>query len=353
MLKILAALLRLVRLASGFLKWVTIIQIARLAGAFRQPRQIISAWPEGKATLSPRVAIFMHFNATGRVSAPALSLISELIRNGYCVAFVTNSGMLIPAAEAALRQLCAAIFIRRNIGYDFGAWRDVIDALQLPAADTKELVILNDSMYGPLRPLDETLARLNYAEADIWGLTESWQQRYHLQSFFVGFGENALRSPAFAQFWARVRPVPSKTFIVRAYEVGLTQSMLKAGLRTRAVWSYDDLLSKVTGQDVLEGIARAERSRSSRTDPVLQIRKLQIARIRNAVAKQIALNPTADLWRQLLRSGFPFIKRELLRKNPAQVEDIGEWVTVVRGELGLDPEPILAELRGGLRNRAP
>jgi hypothetical protein len=250
-----------------------------------------------------------------------------------------------------LREICAAIFVRRNTGYDFGAWRDVIDALNLPAQDTRELIILNDSMYGPLRQLDRMLTQVNYSEADIWGLTECWQHRYHLQSYFLMFGEKALRSPAFAKFWNAIRPVPFKTFIIREYEVGLTQKMLKAGLKCRAIWRYEDLLGQVAGREALDALGRAERYRLARRDPLVSIRKLQITRIRGAAAYQVALNPTADLWRQLLLSGFPFIKRELLRKNPSKVADIGEWVTVVRSELGL--EPILSELRGGLKNRAP
>lgn len=344
---------RALGLAASMLKWGVVSQVSGLAALFRSTRNIVSAWPEGPVALPSRVAIFMHFDRYGRVSPAAIFYVRQLVAGGYAVVFVTNSGKLTPAGAAALREICAAIFVRRNTGYDFGAWRDVIETLNLPAQDTQELIILNDSMYGPLLPLDSMLAKLNYAEADIWGLTESWQYRYHLQSFFLGFGPDALRSPAFAQFWRDIRNVPFKTFIVRQYEVGLTQRMLKAGLRCRAIWKYEELIEKVTGQKVLDDIARAERFKPTRGDPVLLIRKLQVHRIRAAIARQVALNPTADLWRQLLLSGFPFIKRELLRKNPAKVEDIGEWLTVVRSELGLDPEPILAELRAGLKNRAP
>jgi hypothetical protein len=343
---------RQLHLAGGIVKWAIISRLARLAALFRSPRQILSSWPEVPA-LSPRIAIFMHFDRRGRVSPTAIFYIKELIAGGYCVVFVTNPGRLTPEGEAELRKLCVAIFIGRNIGYDFGAWRDVIEKLTLPAQDTRELVILNDSMYGPLRPLSAMLARIDYTQADIWGLTESWQHRYHMQSFFLGFGAKALQSPAFAEFWRDVRPAPFKTFIVREYEIGLTQKMLKAGLRCRTIWPYDALVNQVASAQMLEALARAERLKLARADPIILSRKRQITRIRAASAHQIALNPSADLWRQLLLGGFPFIKRELLRKNPSHVEDIGDWVTVLRDELGLDPEPVLAELRGGLKNRAP
>jgi len=335
------------------LKWWTVILAARLAANFRSTRQTISAWPATLPTLSPKVALFMHFDRNGQVCAPVLNYISGLAAHGYSVVFVTNSGKLSPQAQTRLREICAAIHIRRNRGYDFGAWREMIETFNLPTPQTRELIIANDSMYGPLRNLDHILSKLDYSQADIWGLTESWQQRYHLQSYFLTFGPAALASPAFRQFWSGVKPVPSKTFIVREYEVGFTRAMLRAGLRCAAIWKYEDLVGMVLGQDVLDKLIRAERSRLARADPIVVTRKLQITRIREAAAHRVAMNPTADLWRQLLLTGFPFIKRELLRKNPTAVEDLGDWVEVVRGHLGLDPEPILGELRAGMKNSAP
>ena len=146
---------RQLHLAGGIVKWAIISRLARLAALFRSPRQILSSWPEVPA-LSPRIAIFMHFDRRGRVSPTAIFYIKELIAGGYCVVFVTNPGRLTPEGEAELRKLCVAIFIGRNIGYDFGAWREMIETFQLPTPETRELIIVNDSMYGPLRNLDVT-----------------------------------------------------------------------------------------------------------------------------------------------------------------------------------------------------
>jgi hypothetical protein len=92
---------------------------------------------------------------------------------------------------------------------------------------------------------------------------------------------------------------------------------------------------------------------AGKIDPILRNRKLQILRLRDAVARRVALNPTSDLWRHLLLAGFPFIKRELLRDNPTSVEDVGDWVTIVRDIMGADADPILLDLRTMLKDRAP
>jgi hypothetical protein len=333
-------------------KWYAIMPFALLMSLFLKRRQIISIWPEAPMALSPKIVLFMHFDRSGRVRSQILDYIKQFKATGRTIVFVTNSGRLAPAAEAALQDLCAGIIIRRNRGYDFGAWCDVVEHLQLPQPETEEIIFANDSVFGPLTPLADVLARLDYAKADIWGLTESWQYRYHLQSFFMAFGPAALRAPAFAAFWGGIRPVPAKSYIIRNYEIGITQQMMKAGLRCAAMWPYQSLLESVDYESLDELIAQAETD-TGKVDPILRNRKSQILHLRDCIARRVALNPTADLWRQLLISGFPFIKRELLRENPTEVEDVSDWIALVREKLHADPDIILTDLRLMMKGGAP
>ncbi|MBB5373581.1 rhamnan synthesis F family protein [Acidocella aromatica] len=333
-------------------KWRLWVPLGQLMGQIRSPHQVVFSWPQGEVKLGARVALFMHFDGRGLVRPQLFDYMRELKENGLDVVFVTNSDKMQPTAIEALKEVSAAILVRRNIGYDFGAWADALHTLGLPREETREIILANDSVFGPLTPLGDVLRRFNYAKADVWGLTESWQQRYHLQSFFLAFGPAALRAEAFGKFWKSVRPVPMKSYIVKTYEVGITQAMLKGGLRCAALWTYDSLIRQVN-LDGLAKLAAEEESELIKQDPVHITRKLQILRIRDAIARRVALNPTSDLWRQLLFSGFPFIKRELLRDNPTNVEDVGDWAEVVQTVLGADPEPILTDLRQMLKDGAP
>jgi hypothetical protein len=342
---------RLYKLAIG-LKWCSVVVLARGLGALRRRRQIVSVWPDEPPAFGPRLALFMHYDRRGALRPQVLDYMRELASNGLTVVLVSNAGQLQPASLAAAQNICAAIIIRRNIGYDFGAWADALEHYGLPHAGTQEIIIANDSVFGPLLPLGDTLRRLDYAKADVFGLTESWQRRYHLQSFFLAFGPHALASPAFKKFWRGVRPVPLKSYVVHAYEVGISQAMLRGGLRCAALWGYEDLIGQVN-REALEALILAEETATGKADPVQITRKLQALRIRDNAARRMAMNPTSDLWRQLLLSGFPFIKRELLRENPAKVEDVGDWAEVVRESLATDPEPIRLDLRTMLKGGAP
>ena len=336
----------------SFVKWRMLAPLAVVVGWLRRRRQVVRVWPAGAVSLGPRVVLFMHFDKRGDVRRQLFGYIRAFREHGRDVVFVTNSGRLQPQAEASLRELCAAVIIRRNIGYDFGAWADTLRTLGLPRADTEEVILANDSVFGPLAPLGDALRRLDYAKADVWGLTESWQLRYHLQSYFLAFGPQALRNSGFFKFWRSVRPVPMKSYVVKHYEVGVTQAMVQAGLRCAALWTYEALTGMVDRETLAHFLAEEE-TPLGKADPVQMMRKVQALRIRDFVARRVPMNPTSDLWRQLLLSGFPFIKRELLRDNPSDVQDVGDWGEVVREALGVDPELIRQDLRLMLKGKAP
>ncbi len=281
--------------------------IAGLAAGWRSPRQTVFRWPEGPIPVGARPCVFAHWDGAGEVRPHVLHYLRELAGAGVSVLFVSNAGFLRPEALAAVQAICAGVLIRRNFGYDFGAWREGLEALGLPRADTEFAVLANDSVYGPLTPIGDLLGRIDPAQADVWGCTESWQSRYHLQSYFLAFAPHVLASRAWAAFWAGVQPVPNKHYVIRHYEIGLSQALIRAGFTCRAVWPYPALV---------EG---------------------HVPRRRNT------LNPTSDLWRPLLRARFPFIKRELLRDNPMRVPGVAEWRDACR-ELGLDVTPVERDL---------
>jgi len=331
--------------------------LAYLASFLRNRHQMLSVWPEDGIRGGPRVAIFVHFDAGGALRPHVLQYLSALRATGLTVVFVTNSGRRLRAdAMAVLRTLCAGVIVRRNVGYDFGAMREGIERVGLPRPDTEMVLLVNDSVYGPLQPLGPLLEQLDFGRADLWGMTESWQSRYHLQSYFMAFGRAALTSPAWAAFWRSVRPVSSKWWIILHYEIGLTQWFLRAGLQARALWRYQDLVHLIPLPGVPKPAGDEEINDAAYPKLLAPMAKARLAHARllgEALSELSALNPTSDFWRQLLATGFPFLKRELLRKNPTFVKDVAEWRDVVRSVSTADLEVIERDLQRTMRNRAP
>ena len=319
----------------------------------RNPSQIVSRWPDGEIPLGPRVCVFAHWDGAGDVRPHVLHYVRSLTAAGFSVVFATNAGFLLPSALDALKLICAAVIIRRNVGYDFGAWREGLDLTGLPRPNTALVAIANDSVYGPIRSLADLLAAVDFSAADIWGCTDTWQSRYHLQSYMMMFSPRVVASDAWRKFWAGVVPTWSKHWLIRLYEIGFTQTMLKAGFTCQAIWPYKRLVEDLD-LDLLDDkkIDGAEDG-PNLNDPIIMARRRHVLRLREAVMRRTPLNPTSDLWRQLLRARFPFIKRELLRDNPTEVPDVAEWRDVAAEISELSLAPIERDLQRTLKNRAP
>ena len=319
----------------------------------RNPRQVVSVWPEGDIPLGPRVCVFAHWDGAGDVRPHVMHYLRALASAGVSVVFVTNAGFLRAEAMEALKLICAGVVVRRNIGYDFGAWREGLGLLNLPRVDTKLVAIANDSVYGPIRSMADMFAAVDFEAADVWGATDTWQSRYHLQSYLMMFSPRVVASEAWRTYWNGVVPTWSKTWIVRLYEIGLTQALLKAGFGCRAIWPYMSLVADLDIELLDDKKLDAAEDGPNLSDPVIQARRRHIQRLRAAVSDRTPLNPTSDLWRQLLRARFPFIKRELLRDNPTKVPDVVEWREVAAEISETSLAPIERDLQRTLRNRAP
>jgi hypothetical protein len=309
-------------------------------GLLRSPHQVLEHWTAPDRLLGEKAALFVHFDAAGRVTPAARDFIASLAEAGLDVVFVTNSEQILEEARAFLQRHCAAILIRRNIGYDFGAWRDALDTLALPRPETRAIFLVNDSVYG-LRSAND------FERADLWGATESWQHRYHLQSFFLGCGEAVIRGQAWRDFWRSVRPIPCKDWIIRHCEIGFTGAMARGGARCAAIFPSASLVDE-REIERLERIIDEDhvwRGQNGR----LRAEAIHARHILRCTRRPTnLLNPSVDLWRQLLQAGYPFLKRELLLRNPTRVADVFEWEEVVSEALKIDPQPLAEEIRRSL-----
>lgn len=308
--------------------------------------------PGRAETPGPRVVIFCHFDRNGRIRDHTKVYLAALMAEGFELVFVSNSGTLVSDDLEWIRTRAWCTVLRRNIGFDFAAWRDAITIASLPAPDTEFLLLANDSVYGPLAPLGPMLDAFDFSQADVWGATDSWQHRFHLQSYFVAFGPRALRSPGFTAFWSSVQNLRSKWGVVRRYEIGLTRALIAAGLRCRAVWKYTDLVEDMRAATAVRQALDGEPA-MQQADLFEKAAATNAERVLQAALRRVPLNPTAHLWRTLLRRGYPFLKRELLRDNPARVPDVAGWRSAIGNPACFNTDFILRDLERALRNRSP
>ena len=263
-------------------------------------------------TGAARVVVLVHYSRRGAFLRYFRYMVEQFDRAGFATIIVSNSPKLDAEAVQSLLPHCALVLHRRNVGYDFGAWRDGI--LQIPdLTAVRQLLITNDSVFGPLQGLDTVLERCDPARGDVWGVTESFDTRYHLQSYFLVFHAAVLQAPKFSKFWRTMRYVENKRVVIFKYEIGLSQLLLKAGFRLRALHPYREL----TGALMARSLTDTERH------PLIDEYSSNVLQSIN-LGKP--LNPTHYFWDSLIISfGCPFIKRDLLEKNHVGIPLLCSW----------------------------
>ena len=248
--------------------------------------QILLTWNRRHTKKDERpVLIYAQFeaDATAPIRPDILNLLKQYRRYFYVQVVAATPAILKKTFELrALKNVCDALIVRRNEGYDYGSWMTGIRHCSELIQQRGKLVLCNDSFWGAVCPIDDLIDRLFNSTADVIGLTDNLMYQPHLQSPFLMFNKPVITSTRFWNFWSNINCWEHKRSIVKNYEVGLPILLQQEGFQLESLYS-----TNANGN-----ILHAE-------------------------------------WESLICDrNFPFIKVSLLRDNPHQV-DISNWKSVV------------------------
>lgn len=265
--------------------------------------------------------VYSQFNKNGRVEAYVYDALNTIKNSGLEVIFVTTSRLDKTSDQDKLFEICNTVIVRENIGYDFGSYKVGIDHITKLKANPKKILITNDSVYGPFSNLNNFIRKSN--SFDIYGLTDSIDFNYHLQSYFIIYNESVIKHKAFKTFWSSVKllsnDVPDfKNKIIQDYEVGGSQYFIKHGFKIGAAYAFDKI-SEIIFKEFLEELKYKKNVHKSEIEKFL-----------------LGHNTTHNYWKVLLQLGFPYIKRELLTQNPTNSK-IDDWPTIINELFEYDP----------------
>ena len=285
------------------------------------------------------IAVLSTFRTADRASAIPSRLIAELRAAGFLIVAVDTSARL-PETELD----CDLLIHRRNVGWDFASWMSTLARFPWLMNESSRLLLINDSNVGPLRPLSELFERARGLDVDVWGITDSWDIKYHIQSYFLHFNASALRSGDLADFVDSFSFPSVKEKIIGYGEIGLSQFLLARKLRLGVLFPYAKL-----AQSFMDSFTeRADRVLRSPENEFQAEHGLlgdndemnflldTVDRLRTSAP----VNPTHYFWDILISEGSPFIKRDLLTKNPDLIGGLHRLPEVVKGEMA---QLVLAE----------
>ena len=250
---------------------------------------------------SRRVCLFAQFHPRHRIRSNVVSYVKHLQECGYQTVVAVSGDRLPPAEDReALRATGAQAVFRPNLGLDFGAWAHLVREGYAEGAD--EVLLANDSVFGPFTDLRPIIAKMRAKRLDVWGMIESLQHRWHLQSWFLNFTQAAFNAPQVQAIFALPFDSMTKGEIIARGELGLGEALQQSGLRCGAVVRHRD---------------------------------------GTWLARRYAANMMHLDWRYNLTSRrLPFLKADLLRVNMMNIPWVNQWDDVLRTKFGVDTKPI-------------
>lgn len=174
-----------------------------------------------------RICLFAGYNKHNIIEDYVLYYIKELakISDVYYLAdnSVIETEKLIPYTKA--------VYGYYHGKYDFGSWQELIHKIGYDKlSEYDELILTNDSVFGPLCDLKDYIENLEKDKWDMCGINTAYEAHaWHLSSYFLILKKNVFLSDIFKQHIDSIKQEDSVGKIIEKYEIGLSKKVIDAG----------------------------------------------------------------------------------------------------------------------------
>ena len=153
------------------------------------------------------------------------------------------------------RAIADEVIQRKNVGYDVTAYKEGIlrpgfQKLQ----EYDEVVVCNDTMYGPIYPFTEMFSKMAQKDIDFWGITNFHEVPFdpfgtveygylpkHIQSFFMVYRQSLVKSPDFQKYWGNFPQINGYEEAIGKHEASFTKRFADLGYRWAVYADSEDL----------------------------------------------------------------------------------------------------------------
>lgn len=179
----------------------------KTAELIASPAREASAFPDG----GRRLLIYVVYDRRGDVEE-YIPYALEHLREHCAHILVVVNGLLTDEGRARLSPVADEILVRENRGYDIWGYKEGLDAVGPAIADYDEVILANDTWFGPVRPFGPVFERMDARPLHFWGMTDHVRVEphpftregylpYHLQSYWLAARKDMFLSDEWVEYW--------------------------------------------------------------------------------------------------------------------------------------------------------
>jgi lipopolysaccharide biosynthesis protein len=180
-----------------------------------------------------RLVVYVVWDRRGGVEDYVAFALAGLREHAARVLVVVN-GSLSEDGRRKLEPVSDEILVRDNVGFDIWAHKDALDHVGEGISEFDEVLLTNDTWFGPVQPYGPVFARMDAREVHFWGMTDHVREvpnpftgkgvlPYHLQSFWIAVRREMFLSEAWAQYWRDLPQMPGYFDAVLQHETVFTE----------------------------------------------------------------------------------------------------------------------------------
>jgi len=183
-----------------------------------------------------RVAVFASYSSDGFLPPQVLPYLAGLKPLTKAIVVVCDND-LVPGEQEKLAPFATHVITGRHGEYDFGSYKRGVACAQEKGLldDADDLILCNDSCYGPVGSFAPMFETMEARGLDFWGATDSHEFTYHLQSYWVVLSRKVFISDALKNFMASVKKQENVQQVILNYELGITKNLIEAGFKAAAL----------------------------------------------------------------------------------------------------------------------
>lgn len=186
-----------------------------------------------------RLCIYLTYDKQNIVDEYIGYMLKELKTCVSTLVVVCNE-LEVKKGKDILEKYADIIYYRENRGLDVGAFKDVLCNLMgwKEVWQYDELVLVNDSFFGPFKPMKDIFSEMDLKQADFWGLIKHGERMEngfhtseHIQSFFMTICFDMLHSKQYKDYWEQMPYYRTFMEVVNNYELKFTQKFSELGFK--------------------------------------------------------------------------------------------------------------------------
>lgn len=200
-----------------------------------------------------RLAIYFFYDRRGVVDGYVPYFLNDLKKNVSEIMIVCN-GKLDIAGKEKLEQY-GKVLVRENKGFDVWAYKTALETYGWDKlAEFDEVIMLNNTIMGPVYELSETFEKMDQKDLDFWGLTEYFKIKGdpfgyspygylpdHIQSHWIACRRPLVSSKEFHDYWENMSMIEDYAQAVGKHESIFTKTFADMGYKWGVSVEMEDL----------------------------------------------------------------------------------------------------------------